>query len=293
MFQRLLICTDFSDGVHRLVHFVPSLAATGLKQITFLHGVPLHEGGSVPRVDTAKVTKARQQLEAALQNVPTGVEVEVKVESGRPLDLILETVRTQQADLILLGMPTRTLLTEKLFGSTTIGLCQRAPVPLMIIRPQLISTYTSEELDLRCRHLFRYLLVPYDGSDTAKSLIARIKELAVKKTDHSPERCHLCWAVEAVGRRDVPRDYQIQAARDALTGIKAELEAVNLTADPVEVRQGDPVVEVLEAAQMGDISAIATSSDSIGKLMEWSIPSFTGELLRRSWHPILYFPPKK
>ncbi|NEO51139.1 MAG: universal stress protein, partial [Moorea sp. SIO4A3] len=35
MFQHCLICTDFSDGLYRLVEFVPSLAAGGLKKIIF------------------------------------------------------------------------------------------------------------------------------------------------------------------------------------------------------------------------------------------------------------------
>ncbi len=60
-----------------------------------------------------------------------------------------------------------------------------------------------------------------------------------------------------------------------------------------EVRQGDVLTEILEAALMDDVSAIATSSKSLGKLQELSDPSFTRELLHRSWHPIIYFPPSR
>jgi nucleotide-binding universal stress UspA family protein len=292
MFQRLLICTDFSDGLHRLVHFVPSLAGAGIEQVIFLHAVPLWESGEIPRIDTEKVEWARQKLAAALQNPSAGVDVQVRVESGRPIDLILQAARDFQADLMILGIPNRNLLAEKLFGSTAIGLCQRTTVPLMTLRPQLISTYTSEELELRCRHLFRYLLLPYDDSEAARYLVKRIQKIAQTRSPQVLERCHLCWVVEDVGRRGLPKEYQVKQAEERLAQVKAELESVNLPVE-AEVRQGNPLLEVLDAAQMSDVSAIALSSEVPNKLIDWSVPGFTNEVLRRSWHPVIYFPPER
>ncbi len=287
MFQRLLVCTDLSDGVHRLTQFVPSLAKAGLQQITFLHAVPFPEDMGVPRVDEAKVTAARDRLSGALQQVPEGVQVQVLVESGKPLDLILRTVQSCQPDVIILGMPTRNLLTEKLWGSTTLGLCQKTPVPLLILRPQVIESYTAEELDLRCQHMVQRLLIPYDGSLPAQALLQQVQSLAQQRPPSSLDFCHLCWAIEDGGR--VPKDAQVEAAQAALPQAQAALEATGL-AVTTAVRLGTPVVEVLAAALAADVSAIAVSSGRMGTVREWSIPSFTSELLRRSWRPLLYFP---
>ncbi|HYW21080.1 MAG TPA: hypothetical protein VE956_17620 [Nodularia sp. (in: cyanobacteria)] len=41
---------------------------------------------------------------------------------------------------------------------------------------------------------------------------------------------------------------------------------------------------------MADISAIAVSSGTIGKLQEWLVSSFAAEVLRQSWYPVLFFP---
>jgi nucleotide-binding universal stress UspA family protein len=60
-----------------------------------------------------------------------------------------------------------------------------------------------------------------------------------------------------------------------------------------EARLGNPYEEVLQAALEFDISAIAISSDNSGKLIEWSVRSFASELMRRSWHPVLFFPPPR
>lgn len=290
MFQRLLICTDFSDGLHRLVHFVPSLAASGIEHLVFLHSIPFVDCEGPPRVDTKKLEQARERLDVALKDVPPGIDVQVEVESGRPVDLILRAVEEHAVDLILVGTPTRSLLAEKLFGSTTVELSQRLTVPLMILRPQLIATYTVEELDLRCRHLFRYLLVPYHGSETSKYLVQRLKQKIQQSI--ALERLHLCWVVEGIRRRDVPVDYQLKNAQQELEAVAAELRTGRIVIDPVEVREGDPIVEILTAAQMSDVSAIVTTSSSTNKLLQWSVPQFMDELLRRSWHPLIYFPPK-
>jgi nucleotide-binding universal stress UspA family protein len=148
MFQSVLICTDFTDGLYRLVDFVPDLAEGGLKKIVFVSTVPV-TGDTVPRSNSEKLTEARDRLNRALQNIPAGIEVHVEVDWGVPTDHILSMAKKHSVDVMLLGTPSRSLLNEKLFGSTTIGLCQRAPIPVMIMRPQLMSTYTVEELRMR------------------------------------------------------------------------------------------------------------------------------------------------
>jgi nucleotide-binding universal stress UspA family protein len=289
MFQRLLICTDLTDGLQRLANFVPSLAASGIKHITFLHVIPLPEGREIPRPDPKKTQDAHDRLAVAQQQALPEVTVEISVQWGRPLDLILSTIKTARPDLVLLGTPVRSLFTEKLFGSTAAGLYQRITVPVMIFRPQLLSAYTCEELELRCRHLFRYLLIPYDGSKTADYLVSRIKQQAQDRSPDSLQSCLLAWVVRG-GRREIPIAAQKDNAQAKLNVVRAELEALNLAVE-TQVLEGEEVLEMLLTAAEHDISAIATASDTFGKLVELSARSFTGEILRRSWHPVIYFPP--
>jgi nucleotide-binding universal stress UspA family protein len=292
MFQRCLICTDFSDGLYRLVEFVPSLAAGGIKQIIFLHSVPLWEEGEIPRIDQDAIDKARDRFQKSLKNVPEGVEVTIEVPSGRPIDTIPKLAKSYQVDVILTGMPIQSLLQEKLFGSTVSALVRTCVTPLLTLRSQLISTYTSEELDLRCRHLFRHLLIPYDGSSAAQYLLQRVKQSVQHQSDNSLEKCILLWLVDEGGRREIPKDYLVKEAQEKLKLGKAELEQLGLQVN-AEVRLGNPYEEILNAAMEFDISAIAISSDNLGKLIEWPVRSFAGELMRRSWHPVLFFPPQR
>ncbi|MBD0262007.1 MAG: universal stress protein [Tolypothrix sp. Co-bin9] len=291
MFQRALICTDFSDSLHRLAPKVSSLALAGMKQIVFLHVVPLWEKGIIPRVDSEKVEQAQARLREAVGENPTDIEVKIEVQSGKPVETILKVAQSYQSQLIIVGSQSRSLLTEKLVGSTMANLSRQTKVPLLVLRPQLISAYTCEELTLRCQHLFRSLLLPYNGSEVANYLVQQVKHLAGQQSGKFLQQCKLCWVLEDSGRREIPRKILPQQANETLSQIKADLEKVNLQVE-TEVKEGPSVTSILEMAVMADISAIAVSSGTIGKLQEWLISSFAAEVLRQSWYPVLFFPPQ-
>lgn len=147
MFQRCLICTDFSDGLDRLAEFVSSLAAGGIEQLIFLDSVPLWEEGEIPRIDQEAIEKAQHRFQERLKTIPDGVEVKVEVPSGRPVDTIPKVAKTNQVDLIIIGMPIQSLLQEKLFGSTAAGLAKACVTPLLIVRSQLVRTYTRDRTE--------------------------------------------------------------------------------------------------------------------------------------------------
>lgn len=292
MFQRPLICTDFTDGLQRLAHFIPDFAAAGMTQMVFLHVVPLVEKAGVPRADAEKMNRAEEKLAIALKNVPAGVEVKVEVKAGRAVDAMLQAAKTYQADVLILGTQSRNLLTEKLFGSTTIALAKQITLPLFTLRPQLISTYTSEELSLRCQHLFRDLLLPYDDSEASKYTVEQVKRLIQANSKHCVRNCVLCWVVGEGGRLKLSAQEEQEFIAQKLEPIRDDFQALGVNID-IEVRHGNPITELLMAAQECDISAIALSSNNVNPFLEWSAPSFANECVRRSMHPVLYFPFRK
>jgi nucleotide-binding universal stress UspA family protein len=283
MFERVLICTDFKDGLHRLAHYTDALAAGGMKQIVFLHVVPVLETRTIPKIDNDRVEKAQARLTAAVGTSPAGIDVHIEVRSGQSVETILQVANSYRAESIVLGSQQHNSLTEILGGSTMTELSRRTPLPLLILRPQSIAVFTGEELRLRCQHLLRNVLVPYDGSTAANFLVEQIEQLAQKQTDRFLERCVLCWVTDSI---------PTQADRNLLAEIKAKLEAANLQVT-TDLRRGSPVTEILELAQMEDISAIAIATGTIGKFQEWIVGSFAAELLRLSWSPVLFFPPHR
>ncbi|MCT7971704.1 universal stress protein [Laspinema olomoucense] len=291
MFKRVLISTDLSDGLVRLGKFLPSLAAGGMEHIVFVHSVPLWTKGQIPREDTEKISLVRDRLNAILNEVPEGLQVEVEVRSGNPTENILKAAEQYKSEVIILGASNRNLLSEQLFGSTTLNLSGRTNIPLMTIPTALISPLTSEELDLRCRHLFRYILLPYADTQASGVLIKEFKRYAQNRPPHSLERCMLAWVIDAGVLRNVPKDYKLKEAHEKLAPIQTELEAIGLQVD-VEVRLGEPVLDILDLTQMSDISAVALASNSLGKIVDW-FPSFAAEVLRRSCEPVIFFPSRR
>lgn len=292
MFQSCLICTDFTDGLYRFLDCVPSLAQSGLKKIVFFHSVPLWEEGEVPRVDDKKIEQAKQRFQKALNHAPNNVDVQIEVLSGKPLDTIPRVLKKHPVDVIMTGTPIRSLLQEKFFGSTSTGLAKVTSQPLNIIRPELITTYTLEELNLRCRHLWRYLLIPYNNSETARYLIEEIKKYAQNRPDDSLKQCMLISVIDDCGRNSILAEQRVEDAKANLQSVKKELETLDLEVNTL-VKVGNPLHEITTVALDFDISAIAIATDYRNSLLQWTVRSFANDLMRSSWFPVLLFSPKK
>ncbi|MEM8832233.1 MAG: universal stress protein [Cyanobacteria bacterium P01_G01_bin.19] len=292
MFQSCLICTDFTDGLYRFIDCVPNLAQCGLNKIVFFHSVPVWEEGEVPRIDEEKVEQAKKRLGKALENVPSNVEVEVEVLSGKPLDTIPRVLKSHPVDVIMTGTPIKSLLQEKFFGSTSAGLAKITSQPLNIIRPELITTYTIEELSLRCKHLWRYLLIPYNDSKTARYLIEEVKKYAKDRPDNSLKQCMLMSVIDDCGRKSLIAEDRAKESETQLQSVKAELEELDIEVNTL-VKIGDPLQEITTAALDFDISAIAIATDYRNSLIQWTVRSFANDLMRSSWFPVLLFSPKK
>jgi nucleotide-binding universal stress UspA family protein len=292
MFQSCLICTDFTDGIYRFLDCVPNLAQCGLKKIVFFHSVPLWEEGGVPRIDNEKIEKAKQRLQVALENVPESIDVQIEVLCGKPLDTIPRVLKKHQIDVIITGTPIRNIAQEKAFGSTSAGLAKITSQPLNIIRPELITVFTLEELALRCQHLWRYLLIPYNNSETAHYLIKEIKQYAQNRPENSLKQCMLMSVIDDGGKRSMMVEQRMKEAETQLESVKQELEALDIEVNTLIIR-GNPLQEITKAALDFDISAIAIATDYRSNLLQWTVRSFANDLMRSSWFPLLLFSPKK
>ncbi len=286
MFKCALVCTDFEDSLQRLIKFVPDLVQSGLEKVVFFHNVALTTEREIPKVNDEAIAEAKQKLTDASQAaLPEHKSVVIDVRSGRVIDNVEKSARCYDADVLLLGTPTRSLLTEKIFGSTTTGIANQLDIPLVILRPQLMATYREQELALRCQTLFDHLLVPYDGSHSAKHLVSQIK--AAAQVNGYPKQCTLCWVIDECIRLELRESReQVQTLLDE---VKADLESSGVQVF-TEIRQGDPQPEILKSAEANDISAIAICSGKSKGILKWSVPSFTSALLRSSWHPVIHFP---
>lgn len=288
MFQRCLICTDLTDGLQRLVSDVKSLADSGLTEITFLHIVPLWEEGQVPRINVEEIELAKEKLSSALAYSDDEVKVNVEVTSGNIIDNILKVIKKYKPDFVITGTPLRSSLQERIFGSTTMDLTKKVKIPVMILRPQLISVYTSEEMKIRCSKLNDYWLVPCYDIDNTRYLLERIKFYAKEKPSTVKHKYLFLVVIDDVSRSDLIVENSVKDAQQKSEVVKKELESLGLEVEVI-VTTGNPLQETLKAALTHDIHAIAIADDQ-DSLLDWTVKSFTQEVLHRSWFPVVFFP---
>jgi len=293
MLQHCLICTDLKDGLQRLTKFVDSLEHSGLTEITFLHSVPLWTQGEIPRVDNDKIKEVKTYFDSQLSYTSQTIKVNVEVVSGEAVNNIIDLVNKQNIDFVILGTSIRSAIQESLFGSTATNLTKKLQIPVMILRPQLISIFRIEELALRCEHLNRFWLLPYKGGKSSRYLIDQVKKSCEKQCLNTHRQILLLTVVEDISRSQLLVENNIVEAKKELITIKKELESVGLDVVDCLVKKGDPISETLNVALEYDISTIAIADDRDNILLDWTIRSFGQEILHRSWFPLLYFPLEK
>ncbi len=295
MFKNCLICTDFTDGLQRIIHFVSSLKEGGFQQVTFLHSVPLWEEGEIPRVDKERMAEAKEKLAPASENIPEGMKVNIEVLSGNAADNILATVKKYEIDFIITGTPLSSSWQNLLFGSTTAKLTKRLNVPMMVLRPQLVSVYREEEIALRLSSLNDYWLIPYQNHEHDRDLLTKIKTCAIGKGSCNPPKCLLITVVEDVSRSKILMENHLHEAQTKLAKYKEDLESAGVEVETI-VKTGNRLEEIFETAFTSNISAIAVANDREGnvidRILNLTVGNDSNNMLNCSWFPLIYFPLK-
>ena len=297
MFERVLVATDLEDGMSRLGLCLKDFHDSGVKKLGFVHAVPWGDRqlGGLPASHDKDIAAAKQAIERDIApgKAASTLDPTIYVKVGKPGEILQRAIEEFEADVLILGPPGRSLLAEKVFGSTTMKLIQHLKIPILIVRPQLVASMTVAELKLRCAHTFDYLLVPCDLESPRQRLLDMLSPLLCQQT--KCEAVRLLAVIDDSSRRFAEEDTE-ELCRDADAKLRelgayfTEQVGHSLSID-YSVRVGSPVKEILATAQEEDITAIATSSTNIGKIWELTVPSITGEILRRSWHSVLFFPP--
>ena len=144
--QRFLVPIDFSEYANQALDYAINLAGKLDARLTLLHviqSIPM--GGADMGVTLpysyiqdleAEIT---QSMESCLARVTAaGLEGEIVVAHGVPFHEILETAKTQQVDLIIMGTHGRTGLQHVLLGSVAEKVVRLAPCPVLVARQSTV-----------------------------------------------------------------------------------------------------------------------------------------------------------
>ncbi len=146
MFKRILLATDGSAASEHAAGLALGLArqnGAGVVALFVVDPYPFLGVGEVnPMGFDAYMSAAREQAAQAHAQVLTlagegGAQVPVTtllIEDAAVLEGILETVRQQQCDLVVVGSHGRTGLSRLMLGSVAAKVVAQCPVPVLVTR---------------------------------------------------------------------------------------------------------------------------------------------------------------
>ena len=143
--QRVLVPVDFSEYADHAVAYAMDLASTLGARVILLHVIQSPPWGGVAMDVTLPhaystflqhlETEVAHNMQAYVQRVTAaGLVGDMVVVHGVPFQEIVETAKSQQVDLIVMGTHGRTGLHHVLLGSVAEKVVHLAPCPVLVVR---------------------------------------------------------------------------------------------------------------------------------------------------------------
>jgi nucleotide-binding universal stress UspA family protein len=144
--QRFLVPIDLSEYANQALDYAVNLAGKLDARLMLLHviqSIPLvgvDMGVTLPYTYVQDLeAEIMQSMESALTRVTAArLEGEIVVVHGVPFHEIIETAKTRQVDLIIMGTHGRTGLQYVLLGSVAEKVVRLAPCPVLVARQPTI-----------------------------------------------------------------------------------------------------------------------------------------------------------
>lgn len=145
-FKNILVATDFSDASKHALQCAAAVTDANDAKLFVLHAVPPLPHLPVPldplpaSVDP-EIFEAKNNFHKVVATGPLGrVHHEEILERGPVPEVVLEAVRKEKIDLLVLGTRGRTGLTKLVLGSVAEELFRRAPCPVLTVGPSAGET---------------------------------------------------------------------------------------------------------------------------------------------------------
>ena len=142
MFKKILVPTDASEYSRRALQTALELARSVQAEIVLLHvsyTPQAYWGYTISYGITVTQEQLDQNGELALDATLTGIDSEQvvihkRVESGHPVTIILEQIKKENIDLVIMGSHGYGAIAGSVLGSVSQRVLQRVSCPVLIIK---------------------------------------------------------------------------------------------------------------------------------------------------------------
>lgn len=142
MFKKILVPTDASEYSRRALKAAVELAQSFQAEVLILHvsyTPQAYWGYTISYGITVTQEQLDQNGELALEATMMGIDcsqvtVKKKVESGHPVTVILDQIKEETIDLVVMGSHGYGAIAGSVLGSVSQRVLQRASCPVLIIK---------------------------------------------------------------------------------------------------------------------------------------------------------------
>jgi len=289
--NRILCPVDLSDVSRHAIEHAAVLARWYQAKITALHVcnpvvIPSADFAAVGPVrfplTEDEIEEARAQIVAGLEPA-RGLDTDVIVEHGQPVDRILERATALPADLIVIGTHGAGGFQHLVLGSITEKVLRKATCPVLTVPPHARATSKLP---------FKRILCPVDFSDSSLAALDFAFSLA-QESDAELTVFHAFeWLLEGEPLTNRPinvPEYRLELETDLTSRLHALVpDSVRMWCRPVtRVTHGKAYREILGIATEDSSDLIVMGVHGRNALDLMLFGSTTNQVVRRATCPVL------
>lgn len=144
MFKKILCPLDFSEFTDEIVNYAVNIAGKYGAELHFLHIVPNlnyftpYESFLTPENLIAIEKNIEAEVDKDFEKIIKKVDMPVKkiVKNGAPFVEIIDYVKAESIDLVIMGTHGRSGIEHILIGSVAEKVVRKSPCPVLTIRPR-------------------------------------------------------------------------------------------------------------------------------------------------------------
>ena len=134
--RRILVTTDFSEGTPDAVGYAFSIAQECQAKVTLLHVVNDISADIAGVYREPLIRSIRGELETLVpKEAANWCDISARVETGLPVRRILDILKRERVDLLVMNIHGKGMLDRALLGSTAERLVRGAEIPVLLIPP--------------------------------------------------------------------------------------------------------------------------------------------------------------
>ena len=138
--RRILVTTDFSEGTADAIRYAFSIGQEYQAKVTLIHVLNDISADISGRYRNTLIKSIRNELEELVpEEARDWCDVSTRVETGLPWTRILDTVKRDKIDLLVMNVHGKSMLDRALLGSTAERVVRGSPAPVLLIPPAAVG----------------------------------------------------------------------------------------------------------------------------------------------------------